>query len=295
MRRISVAFVLLLACLEACNQPAPPRPPGYFGPTLSLEELVGKINENNAKIPTLWSREHFYGMLVDREHNKSGRVDGYGNLMYTGPNKLLMTAKNELADLFKMGSDGQRFWFWDQHDGQFWWGSYADAGNLDSEAVPVRPDMVMEILGVRPVNPFLTQPPIPTVRFNNAGDFYMVDWMAPAEGNWVVVKEIWYDRATLRPRKVLIFDGLGRVALFAWLSKFQPVEVQGLDKAQWPVMASRYDLSFPYSGTTMTFELSDMSLTRNGRPNDGTYKMPDPQDLSAHGVKVSHVGEGEGH
>ena len=51
---------------------------GYYGPTLSLEELVGRINENNAKISTLWAREHFEGTIVDRANNKSAHIDGYG-------------------------------------------------------------------------------------------------------------------------------------------------------------------------------------------------------------------------
>lgn len=295
MRRISASFMLILLGLGACNSPAPPPPKGYYGPTLSLEDLVGKINENNAKIPTLWSREHFYGTLVDREHNKSGRMDGYGNLLYTGPNKLKMTAKNEVTDLFEMGSDGEKYWFYDKHDSQFWWGDFADAGSVDSGEVPVRPDMVMEILGIRPINPFLTQAPIPTVRFNNGGDFYMIDWMAPSAGHWVVVKEIWYDRVTYLPRKVLIFDGLGCAAVVAWLKNYQPVEVEGLDRAHWPKMATQFDLSFTYGGTMMTFELTDMSLTKYGRPSDATYHMPDPADLGGRGVKVTRIGEGESH
>jgi hypothetical protein len=48
-------------------------------------------------------------------------------------------------------------------------------------------------------------------------------------------------------------------------------------------------LYFPYGGTTMTFDLSDMSLTRNGRPNAATYRMPDPAALGQRGVRVTHI------
>jgi hypothetical protein len=177
------------------------------------------------------------------------------------------------------------------HDAVFWWGDYEDIGGLDSAEIPVRPDMIMEILGIRPVNPFLTQPPVPTMRFHNFADAYMIDWMAPSNGHWSVVKEIWYDRATLLPKRVVIFDAQGRVALWALLSNHAPIEVQGLDKAQWPMMASRFDLSFPYSGTTMTFELTDMTLSHNGKPDEKSFRMPDSDELASHGVKVNRIGK----
>ncbi len=209
-------FILLALGASACTSPAPPPPKGYYGPTLTLEEVVGKINENNTRLPTLWSREHFSATLVDREHNKSARVDGYGNLLYTAPNQLKLTASNEVESLFEMGSDGQHFWLYEKHDSDFWWGDYANVGGADSAEIPVRPDMVMEILGIRPVNPFLLQEPAPVMRFYNFGDAYILDWMArasrPSGSHWVVVKEIWYDRATLLPERVLLFDANGRVA-----------------------------------------------------------------------------------
>ena len=94
-----------------------------------------------------------------------------------------LTAKNELRRLFEMGSDGQQFWLWEKHEQMFWWGDFSAVGNLDSAEIPVRPDMVMEILGVRPVDPMLLHEPTPTMRFNNFGDAYMVDWQAAGGGS----------------------------------------------------------------------------------------------------------------
>ena len=226
--------------------------------------------------------------------NKSAHIDGYGNLLYTGPNQMKLTAKNELVTLFEMGSDGQRFWLNESHDQVFWWGDYSSVGNLDSAEIPVRPDMVMEILGVRPVDPFLLHEPAPTMRFNNIGDAYMVDWQArevdrSGGDHWVVAKEIWYDRQTLLPWKVLLFDGQGRVALWARMSNYVRVKMPGGQESQWPWVASAYRLSFPYTGTTISFELSDVSLSHNGFPNAATYRMPDPEMLSQSGVRVNHI------
>ena len=280
-------FVAIGLC--ACTAPAPPVGKGYYGATLTLEQLVGRINENNEKITTLSAREHFEGTIVDRARNKSARIDGYGNLLYTGPNQMKLTAKNEVVDLFEMGSDGRRFWLDEKHDQVFWWGDYSTIGNMDAAEIPVRPDMVMEILGVRPVDPFLLHEPAPAMRFNNFADAYMVDWQEPVGDHWAVAKEIWYDRQTLLPQKVLLFDANGRVALWAKLSNYVRMKMPYGGENQWPWVASGYQLSFPYTGTTIAFELSDVSLSHNGFPNAATYRMPDPEMLSQSGVRVNHI------
>jgi hypothetical protein len=293
MSRFPKLFVLLAAGLCACTAPAPPMAAGYYGPTLSLEELVGRINENNDKISSLWAREHFEGTIVDRANNKSARIDGYGNLLYTGPNQMKLTAKNELVTLFEMGSDGQRFWLYEDHDQVFWWGDFSAIGNMDSAEIPMRPDMVMEILGVRPVDAGLLHEPAPTMRFGNFSDSYMVDWQESEGDHWVVAKEIWYDRRTLLPQRVLLFDSQGRVALWARLSKYVRMKMPSGDQNQWPWVASEYQLSFPYTGTTISFELSDVSLKHDAGgisfPNAATYRMPDPEKLSQSGVRVNHI------
>ena len=42
----------------------------------------------------------------------------------------------------------------------------------------MRPDMVMEVLGIRQVGTSLLSQPVPMLRFNNAADAYMVDWQS---------------------------------------------------------------------------------------------------------------------
>jgi hypothetical protein len=290
MKHWPALLLLLVVGLSACTSPAPPLPHGYYGPTLPLPELIGRINENNAKIPTLWAHEHFSATLVDRQANKSAHIDGYGALLYTAPNQMKLTAKDEFVDLFEMGSNGKQFWLWEKHDQVFWWGDYASEQNIQSAQIPVRPDMVMEMLGVRPIDGDLLSEPFPTVRFNNAADAYMVDWHSRTPGEWVVAKEIWYDRATLHPMRVLLFDAQGHVALWAHLTNFVPIKLpDDPEQSHWPFIASQYELYFPYSGTRMSFELSDVSLTRSGRPNGSTYLMPDPARLSDSGVRVNHI------
>jgi outer membrane lipoprotein-sorting protein len=289
MKRIATAaFAALALGLCACNSTPPPAV-GYFGDTLTLGQLVERVNENNQKLPTLWARERFEAAIVDRRKNTTSHIDGYGNLLFTGPNEMKLTAKNEVADLFEMGSDGMRFWLYEKHDQVFWWGKYADLDKVNEAEIPVRPDMVMEVLGIRPVDTDLLRQPAPVMRFNSASDAYMIDWQIETVDHWAVLKEIWYDRQTFLPNRVVLFDAKGRVVLWARLSKFDRVETANADPTQWPSMAAHYDLFFPLSGTTMSFDLSDMSLSHNGFPNAATYRMPDPSRLGDSGVRVNRI------
>jgi len=295
MNRLGILLTLIAALgLSACTGPAPPMAPGYYGDTITLEQLVGRVNENNDRLPTIWAREHFQAVLVDRTKNQATHIDGYGNLLYTSPNQMKLTAKNEVADLFDMGSDGSQFWLHEKHDQIFWWGTYADAEGGDADQIPVRPDLVLEILGIRSLDAFLLREPSPVLRFNNIADVYMLDWQAEFAGHWAAVKEIWYDRQTLLPKRVLLFDAKGRVALWATLSNYQRVEWPAGDPSSWPMMATQFNLYFPYTGSSMAFELSDLTLSHNGFPNAATYRMPDPAKLAASGVKVIHINENSG-
>jgi hypothetical protein len=294
MRRVPAFVLISAALLCGCNNTAPPEQ-GYFGPTLSLAELVEKINENNSRITSLWAREKFDATIVDKEQNKSQRLDGYGNVLYTSPNQMRLTARDEFAEFFDMGSNGKNFWLWDKHRQVFWWGDSSTAESADSAEIPIRPDLVMEILGVRAIDPSLLKEPAPTMRFNNFADVYMLDWLEVEGDHWVVPKEVWYDRRTLLPQRVLLFDGKGRVALWARLSNFVRVTMPGGEENQWPLVASTYELFFPYSGTTMSFELSDVASSHNAGsiafPNAASYRMPDPETLRASGLTVNHIDE----
>jgi hypothetical protein len=285
--------------LCGCQSQAPRASPRYYGPTLTLEQVVGSINQNNEKITSLWTRITNLEMwFVDRQTKSQKYVNGSGNLLYAAPDSIRVTAMKELvADLLDMGSDGKRFWLWQKHDNVFWWGDYASLGRAGAREVPIRPDLVLEVLGIGRIDPVLTDEPVPVLRFNNDSDSYMIVWQKHLPDRWVAQKEIWYDRVTLRPNTVLLFDADGRVVLRALLTNFRPVRIAGQPSDQWPVMASDYELFFPDTGSKMIFELGDLALTGgrgNAFPKAISFQMPDADKLRDSGVKVTQIDEASG-
>jgi hypothetical protein len=295
-RRLAWTAAACLACaLWGCASNAPPMPKGYFGATLPMADVIAQIDRNNDQLPTLWARHQFEATIVDPDTHKSQYVNGYGNLLYRAPGSLRLVAKKEVTDLFDTGTNGDDFWLRvvPQQD-TFWWGKIADLNSQPSTQIPLRPDMILEVLGIRPMESDLTQSPVPVMRFNNDADAYMIVWQSRQGDHWIADKEIWYDRATLHPILVLLFDSDGRVVLRAWLSNFQAVHIPDESSEDWPTVPTRYRLFFPQTGTKMSFDLSDVELSHNGFPKAISFRMPDPGQLAASGVKVIPVDENKG-
>lgn len=278
------ALVPMLALIWGCT-PNRPAPAGraYFGPTDPISTVVARINANNQPIRSLFAFHTFEATIYDQQ-GKGTFVNGRGTLNFRKPGELLLQGKKEVGNVFEIGSNDDRYWLTVALGRDaMWWGYYRNIGKpCIEEPIPIRPDAMLEILGVGDIDTDFTRQPAPTMRFNNDADAYMFVWNVRAShpDRWIAYREIWYDRQTLRPMLVLLFDPDGRVILRAYLSEYQPVKIENLPQEQWPAVATRYRLYFPDSGSKMNFELSDVALSRNGKPDDRTFRFPDRPGVS---------------
>ena len=166
-----------------------------------------------------------------------------------------------------------------------WWGWYRNLGKpcVDVRQIPVRPDLVLQVLGVGMINTNFLEPPVPTMRFNNVVRLdastdnvgaYMFIWNVPAGDRWVAQREIWYDRVTKLPWRVSLYDENGRAVVQARLSGHAPVELKGVPEERWPRVARNYELFFPDTGSTMTFDLDEVEPERRGVPTRRGIAFP---------------------
>ncbi len=285
MKRIPALTLLLATPLvfAGCRPGgSPPANKLYVGETESMVEVVRAINTNNVALPTIWARHYFEAKIVD-EKKQSHFVNGDGVLLYKAPRGMrLVGTKPGAGTVFEIGSTEDRYWLTLVPDrNTMWWGWYRNLGKpcVDTRDIPIRPDLVLEVLGIATIDTNFLAPPAPTMRFNNDADAYMFVWNVPAGDRWAAQKEIWYDRATKEPRRVMLFDGDGRVVLHAKLSRHEPVEVPGVEREKWPKFARAYKLFFPDVGSTMTFELDEVALERRSRsgmvPTETGIAFPD--------------------
>jgi hypothetical protein len=281
MERYLISVILIALLAAGCAHQAQRVNPRYYdGPTDPMVRVVNDINANNEKIPTFLASHDFEATIVD-EKGKERFVNGSGRVTYRQPYDLLLRGNKELVGtIFEVGSNSETFWLTAMpvdEPSQMWWGHYANLGKPCVQQIPIRPDLIVEVLGVSRIDTDFTRPPAPTMRFNNDQDAYMFVWNVQSRGpdRWIAQKEVWYDRQSKRPMLVVLFDHDGRIILRAYLSKHLPVRVEGLPEEQWPVMATEYSLFFPENKTKLSFSLKDVVLERKGIPNDGSFTFPD--------------------
>jgi hypothetical protein len=277
----------ILSVSGCCMNHPTTQPQPYLGPTLTLDQVVDQINANNEKIPSLWSELDFKARIVDGKQTHSG--SGEGVLMYRRPGDFRIVAKELNNVIFDIGSNAKEFWLatGPQAGNTIWWGRYGDqtmtssAGQSEDASIPISPAAVVQVLTVATIDTNFFQPPVPVMRFDSDADAYVVIWAMPAGDRWLAEREVWYDRQTLRPDRVLLYDPNGRVVLRAKLGMYEQAETEGAPKSDWPWIARDYKLDFPDTGSTMEITLYENgALLHKGRlPTDGSFALPNPTNF----------------
>jgi hypothetical protein len=273
--------LLPFACLFAtftvagCKAPQNGRPP-YDGPTEPIWDVAKTVNANASKVKTVWARHDFDADIVD-DKGKSHSLSGSGVLQFRKPGDLLLTAKG-IIDYFEVGANNEHYWFtvYPKEVGTQWWGRKDQMTEEGARRIPIRPDLLLEVLGVHEIDEDFMQPPVPTMRVNNDQWAYMIVWNAPLRtpiARWVAVKEVWYDIQTRLPKLILLFDANGRVILRAYLTNHEKIE--GTDA----MMATQYDILFPENKSRMRFRITKLAeFLKKGParfPNDSTFAFPE--------------------
>jgi hypothetical protein len=268
---LTLLACLVVTALAGCAKCPQPRPP-YEGPTEPMADVVAAINHNNASIRSIRALHSYDAQIVDPK-GKSHTFSGTGYLLFRKPEDLLLTAKVVTEDAFTVGSNAERYWFTVPRENTMWWGEKANFSAQKARDIPIRPDLLLEVLGILDVETNFKQPPVPVMRFNRDEQAYMFLWAAPLPDRWIALKEVWYDRETKLPRLVNLFDENGRVILRAYLKDHGPID--GADGK----IAYRFELFFPETKTRMNFNLDHVTKDyKKGRitiPNDASFAFPE--------------------
>jgi hypothetical protein len=280
----SAIFSGLVLLIAGC---CPTPKEAYFGPTLPMTEVVRSVNGNNEQIPSLFANMDFAVDIVD-EHGKTSGVSGSGVLNYRRPGDLLVRgSKDFVGPIFEIGSNKESYWL--QLIPQVetaWYGYYANLGKPCVRPLPIQPDMLVEVLGISTFNTNFLAQPVPVMVFDHENDAYVFTWSARLDQRWAAKKQITYDRKTLQPTRVRVFDENGRTILRADLSSPKPIEVADVPQDRWPKIATKYEMYFPQTQTHLSLSLFDAVLKKGRVPNDLTFRMPEGDRW---GVKKENV------
>lgn len=273
----SLVAMAAAALLGGCV-PHPPVQQPWYGKTQTLAEVAAAVNANNARLPTLWA-SHEYDIRFTDKDGKSHIIVGDGVLMYRRPREMLFVgSKAGAGRIFIVGSNAATYWM-DiiPEEATQWHGSYANVGRAGVKALPIRPDLLIDVLGIGEIDKDFLKLPAPTMRFNPDQWAYMLIWNEKLPDRWWAQKEIWYDLEHHWPTKVILYDQNGRVVVRANLGQHKRVNIPDTKEEDRPVVPTEYKLFFPDSKATMLIQLQQVMLQNKAAPREGSIQFrPDP-------------------
>jgi hypothetical protein len=273
-----VAHLTIPLCLLALlapvgcqsTQPTATSRPAYFGPTESLGTVLDRINAKRGNLVTIRATGKWEGNLGP-SRDKLTWVNGTFTLQHLKPDMARLFLNKDVASVvFDLGTDGKILWAINKREGVAWWGQSRSLSSPPLESVPISPKLLLDLVGAGLYDSDLLSEPVPTLRFNPDYDVYMISWSAKRNDRWVTVREIWFDRQTLDPKWVFLFDDGGRVVVRGTLSKFVDV-VGDAGKPSPGRIAGLVQLFFPDTGSTLQLEV-ESARERGGIPVSPTPK-----------------------
>lgn len=252
---VGVAMVVGgVAVMGGCDQPR------VTGELPAFAELRDRYNARTAQVEQLWART----VVEIRWEDERGRrhfEQGDGPLILRMPSELALAVGKLGNTMYWVGGDAERFWFFDLNPpngepSSATVGRHEDIARTGTEElpVPVRPDQLLHLLGVKDM-PEPADGQVPQV--TREGGMDVVRIAADAEG------EAWWryelDPANNHlPTRIVLLDAEGQEVVASALSRYQPLEREGVPPGGWPYVPTRIEITTPLTERTrMTLFMAD--------------------------------------
>jgi hypothetical protein len=302
---MTASLCLLLVAAAGCNfgkRPPAVEVPVYEGPLLGVAEVVRALSQGAAPVRSVWARHDFSVVALD-ERGRERRLDGDGVLMLrksaggvagvtgmtgvgvagvgvggVGVTELKLTGSKDVAGpVFDLGVNRERSWltFFGDIDQMVWLSNGAEIETRSGE-VPIRPDMVPEVLGLGDWRTDLAAFPSPVMTYDAKLDQYVLTLIEPSRDGATLTtrRQVWVDRASLQIRRIVLFGPDSRPAAVSELTEWKPLAgTSGL-------VPHDVVVSFPQSKANLRLRLRDVRASRNGLPSDLSFRFPTKPGVS---------------
>ncbi len=264
---VVVAACVLFTGLPGCPPEGPRQP--EMGPIIPLPDAIVTVNANNQAFAgglqgTGIARGHF----KDRD-GKRRSFDCDAKLLVIPPFHLRLDLQNLGQSQVLFGSNDEMYWLHIVPEiDTYWWGHYAALNKADTDGLAIRPDMVVEALGIQQM--------VSDTR-GTAGPFQRVvgeyqQWLFVVydeKGQGVLHKEYWVRRAEPRVIEQILFrDHLGRLIMRSSLSDYRPFGEGG----SW--IAHRADVDWPLEDGHMRLSVRNWSTNPKLTPEARAFIAP---------------------
>lgn len=253
--------LLLTGCPSPTLAPLDPMP---------IDQTVGMVNDNLPSPHTgLRARGRVTVDYTDPDGSRHRRfLDA--TLLVIAPRYVRFDMSVVGKTQMLLGSNDEKFWFYLRQDGGVLrWGHHDRVSQAMPTGMPVRPDMLIEALGLNRLADDTTGPAGPVQRIQS--DHQQLLFLAYDDADQGYIrKEYWIERSEGgRPRRIIFRDPIGRVVMQSQLDDYRRTLPTG------PVLPTRVTIDWPLEGGRLTFHISRWELEPRLTEEAATFALPD--------------------
>ena len=265
-------LAMLITMAVAPVAPAAPVASAAESPAiLPPADFLARHNAWADQVQRLWARADLtLNFPKDETGLKREQHDLRGHLFLAKPDRLFVHGEVLGKDVFTVGMNPERFWLWIRPEVNTVW--TGRRGGEGERRFILSPADLMTALGLFRID---LAPAVPAEFVAQAGHYILTErypsTAAPAGPAAPAAsgprRRVWFDRETLRPARVDLFDEAGRRLLLAELLLYQPA---GPDKT--PVCTA-YRARFYGNGEEMVLVLRLSDVKPEKEPNPKVFEF----------------------
>ena len=245
MRKVFLAAVLLSFVVGCPPQQQPLDP-------IEMRQAVAIVNDNTARITSCIKAEgsvsgHFVDATGHRQH-----YDLHASCQVIAPLHTYMSLKSGLGTQeMLLGSNHEQYWVHIRlDDDTYRYGTHAALQDQPLSAMPLRPDLVIEALGLNALPEDTTGTAGPVQRI--VDEYQQLIFLAyESDSQGIIHKEYWLDRYEPRlVRRIIFRDAMGRVVMDSRLDDYRLTSEFGA------LLPHRVRVDWPLSDSVMNFRIS---------------------------------------
>ena len=277
----------LVPAIAGCPPPPALRP---LDP-LPLRQAIEPVNENAARVSTgLKATGSVRGQVVVAEGRKH-RFDLNGKLLVIPPRHLRFDVQNALGRTeFLLGSNADCFWLHVGRDEDtFRFGRYATRDDERAVDLPIRPDWMIEALGLSalPTDTTGTGGPVQIIERDRQRLLFIC---YDARGQGMVRKEHWLSRYEPRLIERVVFrDDIGTELMHSELSDYRRSDETA------PLLPHRIRVDWPAQDSWIEFHVRRWQMRGDITTDQPAFQLPAPEALREQHRRVIDIDSDSGH
>lgn len=242
-----------------------------------MDQAIGLVNANTSRVTTCLKAAGWADGWFTDQAGRRRRFDlPHTSLQVIAPRHLYLSAKSGLlTEELMLGSNAEKYWLHIKRDQDTYrFGTHAALADEPVWAMPLRPDQLIEALGLNGLPQDTTGPDGPVQRI--VDEYQQLIFLAyTADGQGLIRKEYWLDRYEPRLiRRIVFRDGMGLVVMRSQLDAYKSMAGDG------PLLPHRIRVEWPQEAGTLNLRISGWKTMPTRGPSHPAFVAPHNRGMS---------------